>query len=461
MQAFARHRRAWVTAVGAASLTLAVASCSNVPSDPDSAADGAQGSQAPVSETVAAAPTVSSLTTGCSELPEKTAKIGVLVPLGGAFASDTQQVVDAATLASEKLNDAGGVCGTDARFKFEIVVGNTNNQESSAVIAAAQLLNTTDDLNFVMTSYASTSNFEIDLMAKNDMPYLMSANSAQTADIISKDPSKYPTIWSRVPSYEAYSTKLPVVLNDLEASGEAEFAHGKTVYIIASSDPYGGTIAKGLRESFPENGWEVIGYDEVPYGGVNNWQTTLTRIKQQVPDVIVNTDATAADQAAFTNQFVASPTESLLFLQYAPSIPQYEELTGDNGDGVLYNMLGGEIPTLPSAQEISAEYTAEYGVPGYFAVVAYNQVMLYAECVSQVGDPTDRLGIGRCFGSLNVETPAGRLVFDQKTHLAIEGEGAMPILFYQIQDGKKNVIWPEQYAATDFQTPPWMPGGAS
>src|SRR4051794_16584205 len=199
--AVAVDRRRLAAALGSVSLICAVAACSNVPSDSTSSAGGAQ-----VSKTVAPEPTVSSLTKGCSDLPEKTAKIGVLVPLGGAFASDTQQVVNAAGLASSKLNDAGGVCGKDARYKFEIVKGNTNNEESSAVISAAQLLNTTSDLNFVMTSYASTSNFEINLMAKNRMPYLMSANSAQTAAIIGKDPSKYPTIWSRVPSYDAYST---------------------------------------------------------------------------------------------------------------------------------------------------------------------------------------------------------------------------------------------------------------
>lgn len=445
-------------AVGSLAATFALAACSNVPSSSDSGASGG----ANVSDSVTPEPTVRALTEGCANLPEKTTKIGVLVPLGGSFASDTQQVVDAAGLASRKLNDAGGVCGKDARYKFEIVKGNTNNQESSAVISAAQLLNTTKDLNFVMTSYASTSNFEIDLMAKNQMPYLMSANSAQTAEIVGKDPSKYPTIWSRVPSYDAYSTKLPVVLNDLEKAGKVKFKHGKTAYIIASSDPYGGTIAEGLRDSFTKNGWEVIAYDKVPYGGVTNWQTTLTRIKQQVPDVIVNTDSTAADGASFTNQFAASPTSSLVFLQYSPSIPQYLKLTGGNGDGVIYNMLGGEIPTLPSAKKIASEYTSEFGVdPGYFAVVAYNQAMLYAHCLHEVGDPTDRLGIGRCFGNLNIETPSGVLTFDQETHLAIEGEKAMPILFYQIQDGKKIVISPDKYAAAEFELPKWVKDAGS
>jgi len=175
----------------------------------------------------------------------------------------------------------------------------------------------------------------------------------------------------------------------------------------------------------------------------------------------VNTDSTASDQAAFTNQFVASPTSSLLFLQYAPSVPQYLQLTGKNGNGVLYNLLGGAIPTRASTKQITAEYQAKFGKPGYFAVVAYNQAMLYATCLHQVGDPTDRLAVGRCLGNLNIMTPSGPLQFDQKTHLAIQGEAHMPILFYQIQDMKKNLILPTQYAAGTFTAPPWIVGGVA
>ena len=403
-------------------------------------------------------PTVASVTGTCKSLPLKNAKVGILVPLGGSFASDTMQVVNSAGMAIKKINAAGGVCGKSARYTFSIVKGNTNNEESSAVTSAAQLLNTTKDLNFVMTSYASTSNFEINIFAKTKMPYLMSANSQQTADIISKNPSAYPTIWSRVPSYDGYQTELPKVLNKLEADGKIKFKHGKTVYIISSTDPYGSTIANGLKQNFPLNGWKVVGFDSVNYAGVQDWQAELSKIKQNVPDLIVNTDSTASDDAAFTTQFVDSPTDSLLFEQYAPSVPQFLELTGAKANGVLYNMLGGAIPTLPSTKAITAEFTAQFGTPGYFAVVAYNQLMLYAHCVKQVGDPTNRLGIGKCFSTLNIKTPSGVLTFDQQNHLAKQSDTTYPILFSQIQDGKLNVITPTQYAAAGFQTPPWFKG---
>ena len=46
--------------------------------------------------------------------------------------------------------------------------------------------------------------------------------------------------------------------------------------------------------------------------------------------------------ASFLNQFMEQPTKSLLFLQYAPSVPEFVTLTGKKSDGVIYDLLGGE-----------------------------------------------------------------------------------------------------------------------
>jgi branched-chain amino acid transport system substrate-binding protein len=138
-------------------------------------------------------------------------------------------------------------------------------------------------------------------------------------------------------------------------------------------------------------------------------------------------------------------------------VPEFIELTGDNSNGVIYNMLGGAIDSLPEAQQIKTEYEERYGRPGgYFSVVAYNEVQLYAECLNQVGDATDRLAIGECLGNLKLKTPSGNLQFDPETHLAMQGDDYYPILFYQIWDGAPYIITPDQYKAADFRMPPWM-----
>ena len=121
-----------------------------------------------------AAPTVKSLTT-CSTSNVKTVKIGILAALTGPLAADTNDMVNAAKMAGEDLAAAGGVCGPGTRYKFEFVEADTEGQRNDAVVTGFRRLNAEPDLNFIMTPYASTSNFEEKLMAQAKMVYLLSA----------------------------------------------------------------------------------------------------------------------------------------------------------------------------------------------------------------------------------------------------------------------------------------------
>ena len=401
------------------------------------------------------APTVESLTK-CDITETATIKIGVLAPLTGPTAADATDYSRAAGIAIEEINGAGGVCGKDKRYKLEIVEADATNMRNDAVVTAFRRLNETEGLNVILTPYASTSNFEVDLMAQEKMPYLISGGAESTRAIIEKDPDKYPTVWSRVPDYGGYFTDLPPLLNQYIDSGKLTLP-AKTVYIIGSDDPYGTTIATGLARVFKEVGWEVVGEDTVPFQSVTDWRTQIAKIREANPSVIVNTEWSASGSATFFNQFFEQPTKSLVFLQYAPSIPEFQTVTRNQAVGVIYDMLGGAIDSREDTKAISAKFAAKYGPGGYFSVAGYNAAQLYALCINQGNDPSDRMAIGTCFGKLDVDTPSGRLAFDPKTHLAKQGNDYMPTLFYQLQaDGKPAIIAPEPVAQAPFIISPWM-----
>ena len=383
------------------------------------------------------------------------AKIGIMVPLTGAFGADAQDVVQAAQIAVDDLNEAGGVAG----YTLELVIADTVDQRADAVTTAFNQLSNTEDLNFIMTAYASTSNFEIDLMAEIDMPYLISANAAQTREIVSANPEGYGTVWSRVPSYDAYETALPELLETYHEEGLLTL-RDREAYIISSDDPYGTTIATGMSAHFESLGWTVAGYETVPFASVTDWRGLLSKIRDVQPDIVVVTDSSPPNNAALMNQFMENPPNSILFLQYGPSVQEFLDLTGDNSTGLIYNNLGAAIDSKPEVIEIRDRYEAMYGHRGgYFTVIAYDQIMIYATCLEEVGDPTDRLAIGECIGGLEMETLAGFLTFDQETHLAIQGPEYYPIQFYQIWEGERIQLEPERFATGTFQVPPWMDMG--
>jgi branched-chain amino acid transport system substrate-binding protein len=383
---------------------------------------------------------------------QKVAKIGALAPVTGAFGADAQDMVNSAKLAVDDYNAKGGVAG----YKLELVVGDTVDQGTAATTSAFNRLTSDPLVNVMIAPYASTSNFEIDLMAQINMPYILSANAAQTRAIISKDPSKYPTVWSRVPSYDAYNTELPKLLEQYDKDGKLKLQNRKA-FIVSSDDPYGSTIATGMKKQFEDLGWKVVGYETVPFASVTDWRGILAKVRADPPDIVVVTDSAPPNNAAFMNQFMENAPNSLLFLQYGPSVQEFLDLTKSNSTGLIYNNLGAAIDTLQEVKDFRARWQKLYGsIGGYYAVAGYEEVQIYAACLQKVGDPTKRLEIGTCIGQTDMKTFTGRLKFDQTTHLAMQGPDYYPILFYQIWDGVRYIIEPSQYADGTFKLPPWM-----
>lgn len=385
---------------------------------------------------------------------EKVTKIGVLAPLSGGSAADGAEIVSGVKLAVDEVNAAGGVAG----YKLQIVVGDTQNQSADAVTSALQRLVGDRELNAIITGYASGSNFEIETMAEQDMPYLLSANAAQTRDIIAPHPDKFSTVWSFSPSYDAYNTAMVPVLKSLRASGKLKLPNQK-VALISSDNPYSKTIMEGLKKSFEQAGWTVTSADLLPWGEISDWRTFLAKVRQDNPAVIINTDYQSGNAAKFLTQFLEQPTNSLVFIQYAPSVPEFLKLSGKQATGIVYNLLGGVLntPSNTRAAEIVKKYKDKYGNdPGPYGPLLYEEVMVYVDALRKVGDATKRLEIGKAIGATNKNIVSGVLSFDPKTHLAVQGDGALPIQFFQIWDGQRVMFYPAQYADGNFRMPPWM-----
>jgi len=378
--------------------------------------------------------------------------LGLLAPLTGAAAADGLLMQQGAQLAVDELNAAGGVTG----YMVKLDVADVKEQSADAVSSAVTRLTADPNVVAIVTGYASTTNFEIDLMAEAGMPYIIGGGSDQTTAIISPDPAKYPTVWSLSPSYAGYGTDFPERIEEWDADGTFPLPN-RNVYIISSDNPYSNGIATGLAETFTEKGWAVTGPDTVPFGEVSDWTTQISKIQEIDPSVIINTDYQTANASSFLTQFSANPTDSLVFSQYAPSVPEFVDLAGVAANGVLYNLPVAPLKTTEDGKAAIDAFTAAYGTdPGLYGIMLYEQVKLWAEAAEKVGDATDKAAVGAAIGELDVLTSLGQVTFDQDTHLAVAGAGGIPMTYFQIQDGKRVSIYPVDGAEADFETPSWI-----
>lgn len=392
---------------------------------------------------------------GGGESAGKTVTIGVLAPLTGSFASDGEDMQQGAELAIKELNAAGG------DYTFELKVADVEEQTTEAVNAGVEQMISDESVKVVVTGYASPTNFEIDRLAAAEMLYLIGGNTAQTEGIVGKDPDKYPTIWSVTPNYEAYNTEPVDLVTAWEEAGLFT-PRDKSAYIIKSDNPYSAGIADGLTEKFEATGWTVPTVETIPFGAVNDWGTQIAKIRDENPDYVVNTDYQVSNEVSFMNQFVQNPSDSLVFLQYGPNVEEFLTSAGEDANGVLYNNLASAIesPDYEPAQHLRDAWNEEYGtsfVPSS-GMGTYSEVMLYAQALEAVGDAEDKTAVAEWIGSSETDAPAGKLVFDQTTHVAKQGADYIPIQSFQIQDGERVLIAPEQYATGEFQLPPWMQG---
>lgn len=381
-------------------------------------------------------------------------KIGLLAQMTGNSAADGELMQQGAQLAIDEINEDGGILGRTV----ELVTEDVQDQVPDRVSAAVTNLVNDPDVELVIAGYPSSTNFEIDLLAEADMPYLIGGNSDQTAAIIGADPEAYPTIWSFSPSFEGYSTALPAAIEDWAGQGTLELRNSE-VYIVSNDSPYSNGIADGLTETFQSLDWMVTGPEVIPTGQVNDWGSQLQKVRELDPDIVINTDYQTSNGATFLSQFRQQPTDSLLFIQYAPSVPEFLELAGDEADGLLYNLIGGPILSDQAllSVEVREKFTAAYGQdPGVYGATMYEMVKAYKTVAEQVGDPDDHGAIGEAFGDSSFETSLGRVEFDPETHLALNGDEYVPTQLFQIQDGERVLISPAVYANGEFMLPEWM-----
>ncbi|BCH29023.1 ABC transporter substrate-binding protein [Mesorhizobium sp. L-8-10] len=380
-------------------------------------------------------------------------KIGLLAPLTGPAAADGQEFQRGAQMAIDEANAAGGIDG----HTFELVIGDVKDQSAANVTSAVERLLGDPDVHFMLTGYASLTNFEIDNMAEAEMPYMLAATSQQTRDIIAPDPDKYGCCWSLTPSFDAYNTDVTFFAEKLAKDGKIALA-SKKVAVISSDNAYSKTISEGMKKTFSENGWTITVDEIVPFGEVTDWRAILAKVRADVPDVVINTDYLPGNSASFLNQFLEQPTKSLVFLQYAPSVPEFVELTGAKSNGVVYNLLGGPLtsPKNPRAEEVSTKFKEKYGVEsGTYGVGLYEMVNVYFDALKKAGDPADHAAVMKAIGETDKQVAAGRLKFDPATHLAMQGDDYIPITFFQIWDGQRSLISPEKYATGEFKPQPW------
>ncbi|MGM0508464.1 MAG: ABC transporter substrate-binding protein [Fusobacteriota bacterium] len=195
-------------------------------------------------------------------------KIGMLTPLSGPIAIYGQATLNGIKLATEELNEAGGIKGKNV----ELIIEDNKGDAAEAVNSAKKIMNV-DDIKALLGPVISTNSLAVaPIMQENKIPMITPTGTSSQI--------------TKVGDYIARTC----FIDEFQGAVMANFASNnldakKAVLMTDLNSDYSKGLAEEFTKVFEANGGEIA--DEVSYSANDvDFTSQLTKIKAKKPDVI-------------------------------------------------------------------------------------------------------------------------------------------------------------------------------
>lgn len=394
--------------------------------------------------------------------------IGAPLQLTGGAAADGIEFRQGFELAAEEINALGGILGREVR----IVTADTESAGDDVITSAGQRLIDRDGASALISGYNFGSQTALQNVASDaSVVYLHAEPASAHTKIVTEDPDRYWGSFAYCPSELLYGSAFLNFIKGLEDTGQFK-APNKKIAIITGPLVYSMSIANSVQNDAAKYGYEISLFETVQ-APTTDWGPTLAKLREDPPGFIVVTHFFPQDQAQFMIQFMANPTNSLIYLQYGASLAAFRELAGDASEGVLYatniGVLSGEVGdefTEKYLQRYGANASPNSGAQTYEALHLFAQAAALAGGVGDAydGEEQNRKVAARLKASI-FRGPTGVIRFNQASQQAFsypvetnDPSLGMAHIFSQIKNKAENgyIIAPTPYETAQFEMPKWM-----
>ncbi len=392
---------------------------------------------------------------------------GSALPLSGFAAADGIEFRHGLELAVEHVNAAGGVLGRPLQLHIE----DTKEMGADVVTQAMQRLVDRYKVSAIINGYnVGTNMVEMDVAADNHILFIHYNTLISHNNKVKSDTHKYYGCFQGDPPEYWYGPGVLLFLRTLSESGQWKALNNK-VAIVTSANEYSVVIANAIRAKAADYGFVVSLFETVPYPN-NQWGPTLAKLRKDPPAAITVTHYLPQDLAQFMLQFRPNPTQSLIYMQYGPSLPAFRQIGKEAVNGVIYSTVIGELPD-EFAAPFDKAYKAKYGANSapLIGSQTYDGVWHWALAAALAGgapEPGDerqqrlvaekllRLIYRGVNGSCRY-IPGEQSAYCYPDQVRDPSLG-MPHQFRQHQDytAEPQLIAPSLYATAKFVQPPWV-----
>jgi branched-chain amino acid transport system substrate-binding protein len=326
-------------------------------------------------------------------------KIGVPVGLSGANSVVAPSVVQAAELAVDEINAAGGVLGR----QLALDVADDASGAAGAQKAFDSLIfqKKVDVLISMETSAAR--NAALPIVARGKTPYIY------TSFYEGKSCSKYMYVNAWVPEQQ-----VPPIVDYFAKEKQA-----KTYFLIGSDYAFGRGMLSFTKAYIEKIGGKVVGEEYLPMDGTD-WTPILSKLKSSGADALITSTAGGAPNVTLTKQLRAAGL-NLPYGNLAVDEGTAKSMGADAAGIYLSASYLTGIDTPANKTFLAAmqkKFGAELKTPNDLSVPEYEAVYAYKDAVAKAGT-TEEAAVLKVLGDIAVAGPRGTIKMDAQHHAAL------------------------------------------
>jgi branched-chain amino acid transport system substrate-binding protein len=359
-------------------------------------------------------------------------RIGISLPLTGEFSQPGKFARQGYEVWRDTINEQGGLLGRPV----ELVIRDDASDQNT-VVADYNALISRENVDLLLGTFSSLLNLPASAVAeKNQMLYVEPAGGA-------------PEIFERGFQYLFFAQQATADhQGDLFVDyilGLPENERPQTAAYPSIDDPFAVPVIESIRDKLEAGGVETV-YEDIYPLGTSNFDAIASEVAAAKPDLVAH-GAVFDDGVGFIRALEKvgfQPT--FLFETSAPT--QAEQFSGavgvENTEAIFYAISHSPEANTPGNEEFVAAYEKRFKEPPpEDAADGFATAQVLQAAVEDVGSIDDQAALADWLRENEVETILGPLSWDERG--APEGQ----FLIGQWQNGKQEIILPEEAATTD------------
>jgi branched-chain amino acid transport system substrate-binding protein len=356
-------------------------------------------------------------------------RIGVALSQTGNLADSAAPYFKGLDLWREQANGRGGLGGRPIEF----VVYDDRSDPATAARLYERLI-TNDKVDLVISSLGSATAATGSAVAEKHKVIMINGGGA--AEAIQQRGFKY--VFQTAARISSYADGIVPMI---------EKYHVKSVALVSRDYAAARDISKALKEQL--NGRDVkLVMDEYFPAGTADFSSQIAKGQQLQPDLWIGL-LYPSEAIETVRQFHSMNYMPKFFI--ANGVSQEDFITSAGKDAEYALGMSLYEPSLPSEgnKEFVKTYHDKYGAdPGYYAAFGFVAGTVLEAAVKKAGS-VDTEKVREVLTTLKLGTVMGKHEVDPAAYTQIGVRG----LVVQVQNGKREVIWPEEYRTAEPKLP--------